>query len=387
MLTGLIVAVLFGAIATGGAVQLADGAPSFARDPTPAAPVTTIAPVTAADSGGTPPEPLELPAFVEVIARVFFYGCLVVFAGVVLMFAWRHRPDLRVRRPRRPEAVEFDALDDVADAVSADAEAQRSALQRGVPRNAIVECWLRLESTVVDAGVPRYPSDTSAEFTERAPRDRVRGPRCDCRPRSALSGSSLLGSSDGRGLASCGDRSTRRGPCRAPSGPPIDRDEPVSSWKRPVAVIIGATIAVEVFMVVTGMGPQVVLVAALGGLVGAGVWFLADLADVTDGGTGVAVGATRESAARTDRRVMQLRNGLAYGRPDRASLLQLRATLVDLVDDQLRAVHLVDRAQQPEAARAVMSDDLYAFVTDPDSATMLTEPRRVDHIVTLIERL
>ncbi len=67
--------------------------------------------------------------------------------------------------------------------------------------------------------------------------------------------------------------------------------------------------------------------------------------------------------------------------------LQLRATLVDLVDDQLRAVHLIDRAQQPEAARAVMSDDLYAFVTDPDSATMLTEPRRVDHIVTLIERL
>ncbi len=84
---------------------------------------------------------------------------------------------------------------------------------------------------------------------------------------------------------------------------------------------------------------------------------------------------------------MQLRTGLAYGRPDRASLLQLRATLVDLVDDQLRAVHLIDRAEQPDAARAVIGDDLYAFVTDPDSATMLTEPRRVDHIVTLIERI
>jgi Domain of unknown function (DUF4129) len=168
VLTGLIVAVLFVAVATGGGVQLADGAPSFARDSTPAAPVTTIAPVTAADADGSLPDPLELPAFVEVMARVFFYGCLVVFAGVVLTFAWRHRPNLRVRRPRRPEAVEFDALDDVADAVSADADAQRSALQRGAPRNAIVECWLRLESTVVDAGVPRYPSDTSAEFTQRA---------------------------------------------------------------------------------------------------------------------------------------------------------------------------------------------------------------------------
>ncbi len=54
------------------------------------------------------------------------------------------------------------------------------------------------------------------------------------------------------------------------SGRRTDRDEPVSSWKRPVGAIIGVTIAVDVFMVVTGMGPQVVLVAALGGLVGVG---------------------------------------------------------------------------------------------------------------------
>jgi hypothetical protein len=168
VLTGLIVAVLFVAIATGGEVQFADGAPSFARDPTPAAPVTTIAPLTAADTDGAVSEPLELPAFVEVIARVFFYACLAVFAVIALRFAWHHRPNLRVRRPRRPEAVEFDSLDDVADAISADADAQQSALQRGAPRNAIVECWLRLEATVVDAGVPRFPSDTSAEFTQRA---------------------------------------------------------------------------------------------------------------------------------------------------------------------------------------------------------------------------
>jgi hypothetical protein len=168
VLTGLIVVVLFAAIATGGEVQFADGAPSFARDPTPAAPVTVIAPVTDPAPGGVRPEPLELPAFIEVMARIFFYGCLVAFAIIVLTFAWRHRPNLRVRRPRRPEAVEFDALDDMADAISADADAQRSALQRGAPRNAIVECWLRLEATVVDAGVARYPSDTSAEFTQRA---------------------------------------------------------------------------------------------------------------------------------------------------------------------------------------------------------------------------
>jgi hypothetical protein len=124
--------------------------------------------VTAPTADGARPAPLELPAFVEVIARIFFYGCLAVFAIIVLTVAWRHRPNLRVHRPRRPAAVEFEALDDVASAIAADADGQRSALQRGAPRNAIVECWLRLEAAVVDAGVPRYPSDTSAEFTQRA---------------------------------------------------------------------------------------------------------------------------------------------------------------------------------------------------------------------------
>ncbi|HYN32648.1 MAG TPA: DUF4129 domain-containing protein [Ilumatobacteraceae bacterium] len=165
-LTGVIVAVLFAAIATGGQVKLVDGAPSFARDPTPNTPVTTIPPVAAAADSAAQ-APLELPPFVEVIARVLFSACLAMFAIIVLVIAWRHRPNLRLRRPRRPSTVEFDALDDVATAITADAEAQRSALHRGAPRNAIVECWLRLEAAVVDVGVQRHPSDTSVEFTQR----------------------------------------------------------------------------------------------------------------------------------------------------------------------------------------------------------------------------
>ena len=58
-------------------------------------------------------------------------------------------------------------LDEVAAAITADAEAQQSALRRGTPRNAIVECWLRLEAAVVAAGVPRNPADTSTELTQR----------------------------------------------------------------------------------------------------------------------------------------------------------------------------------------------------------------------------
>ena len=167
MLIGVIVAVMFAAIATGGQVQLFERAPFFAQDPTPNTRVTTIAPVTTMPADPDRPAPLELPQFIEVVAEAFFFACLAVFAIIVLTFAWRYRPNLRLRRPRRPPAAEFDALDDVAAAITADAVAQRSALQRGAPRNAIVECWLLLEAAVVDVGVQRDPSDTSAEFTQR----------------------------------------------------------------------------------------------------------------------------------------------------------------------------------------------------------------------------
>ena len=166
MLAGVLVAVLFAAIATGGEVKLAERAPSFVRDPTPNDTVAQTAPVITETVESDRREPFELPAYVEAIAEGFFFVCLAAFAVIVLAFAWRHRPTFQLRR-RRPSSVEFDALDDVVGVITADAAAQRSALQRGAPRNAIVECWLLLEAAVVDAGVPREPSDTSAEFTQR----------------------------------------------------------------------------------------------------------------------------------------------------------------------------------------------------------------------------
>ena len=103
-------------------------------------------------------------------------------------------------------------------------------------------------------------------------------------------------------------------------------------------------------MVTAGMGPNVVLVAALCALVGLGVWFVVDLARVAVGSGGVAAPLPVEPAARRDRRVMRLRSGLAYGRADGASLENLRLSLVDLVDDQLRSVHRIDRREDPERA-------------------------------------
>ena len=158
-------------------------------------------------------------------------------------------------------------------------------------------------------------------------------------------------------------------------------------WTHPVAAIVGVTIAVDVLMVVTDMGPHVVLVASLGGLVGVGLWFVVDLAGVAPAEVGNSRRHASEPTARADRRVMQLRTGLTFGRADRVSIVQLHSTLVDLVADQLATVHHVDLADDPDGARAVIGEELYAFVEDADAAGLLTDPRKVDHILTLIERV
>jgi hypothetical protein len=159
------------------------------------------------------------------------------------------------------------------------------------------------------------------------------------------------------------------------------------SWKLPVVAIIVGTVVIEGLMALTDMGPHVVLVAAVCVLVGVGVWFVAELVDEAVGTNEMPVGLAPTPTVRTDRRVMRLRSGLAYGQRNDDSLDQLRSSLVELVDDQLLAVHQVDRAHDPDAARAVLGDDLFAFVSDPDTARELARPRSLDRILTLIERI
>ena len=85
---------------------------------------------------------------------------------------------------------------------------------------------------------------------------------------------------------------------------------------------------------------------------------------------------------------MRLRSGLAYGQRNDASLEQLRTSLVELVDDQLLAVHQIDRADDPDAARAVLGDELYDVRRRPrHRPASSARPRSLDHILTLIERI
>jgi hypothetical protein len=159
------------------------------------------------------------------------------------------------------------------------------------------------------------------------------------------------------------------------------------TWKRPVATIVAVTVVLELVLIVSRSGPAVLLIAALCGLVGVVGWFILDLAEVAlDSIDTDFEPSGTEIVPRTDRRVMRLRSGLAYTRDD-ASLERLRSSLVELVDDQLRAVYHIDRAKDPGGASAVLGPDLSSFVDDPHSASRLDRPSQVDRVLTLIERI
>lgn len=99
----------------------------------------------------------------------------IVLLGLALlalftMVSRRRGGGVRWRQPRRSGQFQLmrDRLDEVSDAVERDAVAQRELLLAGEPRNAIVQCWQRLESLLVDVGVERLDSDTSTDLVTRA---------------------------------------------------------------------------------------------------------------------------------------------------------------------------------------------------------------------------
>lgn len=110
-------------------------------------------------------DPLELPDWLEAIFRVVLLAAVIGLLIALAMAAWRRRPRLRWRR--RAVGEDFEVLPDVAAAIVDEAAAQRTVLRSGTPRNAIVQCWLRLEHDVANVGLKRNPADTSVEFTER----------------------------------------------------------------------------------------------------------------------------------------------------------------------------------------------------------------------------
>ena len=103
------------------------------------------------------------------VIRVLFGLCVLwlLYRGYRrLRDAWTDRE----RRDPRPRAVEFDVLEDLdelAEEIRDDFDAQLALLLDGQARNAIVACWDRFEEQAERAGLARHEWETSSEFTIR----------------------------------------------------------------------------------------------------------------------------------------------------------------------------------------------------------------------------
>lgn len=160
-----------------------------------------------------------------------------------------------------------------------------------------------------------------------------------------------------------------------------------SPHRRP-PILIGAVPVVAVLvMAVLGMGPNVPLVIALGVFLGAATWCVTDLDRRAQREVRRVTRRSWTPTGPTDRRVSSLRNRLAYRTYDPYVTARLHESLVELIDDQLAAAHGIDRAADPETARALLGETLHRFVNDPETSHLLSSEARLAAIVTEIERL
>jgi len=163
---GVIVAVLFAAVATSDTVRYADGPPDFFEQLDDVEPRTDVEVEVADVEQVEERRELEPAPWIDTVARFLLWTVLAIAATLAIAKLWRDRPSFGWRR-RGPRPEPFDVLPDAATTITDDAERQRAVLGTGRPRDAIVACWLRVETAVVAAGVERRPSDTSTELVER----------------------------------------------------------------------------------------------------------------------------------------------------------------------------------------------------------------------------
>lgn len=162
LIVGIAAAVVLAVASTSDAPRLAARGPSFDFDvqlPQQSATTTTAAPPAEPATRG------DQPPFVQIVLTALA-AVLVVWIGRALVRAWSNRPRW-LWRP--PSDVDFSALDPavVVAVVAAEATALQATLHVGTPRNAIVQCWARLEAVIIAAGVPRLASDTPTDLVAR----------------------------------------------------------------------------------------------------------------------------------------------------------------------------------------------------------------------------
>ena len=153
----------------------------------------------------------------------------------------------------------------------------------------------------------------------------------------------------------------------------------------PALLVVAGVLAVDLFMLATDMGPNLVATTVLGLLVGATIWFMTEVGPRAARPSPAATGPQRHEQ-RADLRITPLRQALAYGGSDHYLAERVHTSLVDVVDDELRVGHGIDRHADPDAAVAVLGPELMRFVTDPDAADTMSV-RSLTRLVTLIEEI
>ena len=138
------------------------------------------------------------------------------------------------------------------------------------------------------------------------------------------------------------------------------------------------------FMFATDTGPDLLVSSAVLAVAATAVWFALKVGRRTARPGPVAL-RPDPPVAFPDFRVTSLRQAIVAGSEDARLAERLRQRLIDIVDDELLA-HGVDRAEEPDVARAVLGADLDRFVSDPESVRSMT-PRRIAALVTRIEKI
>ncbi len=158
-------------------------------------------------------------------------------------------------------------------------------------------------------------------------------------------------------------------------------------WRRPFLLIVGVVLLVELGMSLLDMGPEIMLVAALGAFTGATIWSVRSLSDTTKGPQPTPRAFAPPRAAGADSRVKSLRTGILFGRTMSGYADRLHETLVEVIDDQLVHAHGIDRFTEPAAAADVIGPTLAAFVSEPEAAALMTDTKEINRIITLIEQI
>jgi hypothetical protein len=134
---------------------------SLSRPPT----TTTARPMTTASD--VLPSLDDLPTLSPLLIAVIQLIVAVAVGWVLALmarYAWRSFPRLSTRAVAQAPLTPLPA---VPEELVESADTRMALLQEGTPRNAIVACWVDLEDSASAAGLPRRPSETSAEYTVR----------------------------------------------------------------------------------------------------------------------------------------------------------------------------------------------------------------------------